>query len=88
MAARVETTKKQRQVANGDAEYLRVLGKRIRAERARRGMTRKILARDSGVSERYLAQVEGQLGNSSIVLLRQIAGSLGLPADYEYVRLA
>jgi XRE family transcriptional regulator, aerobic/anaerobic benzoate catabolism transcriptional regulator len=39
-------------------------------------MTRKILARDSGVSERYLAQLESGQGNTSILLLRQIAGAL------------
>ncbi len=32
--------------------YLKRLGERVRETRARRGMTRKILARDSGVSER------------------------------------
>jgi XRE family aerobic/anaerobic benzoate catabolism transcriptional regulator len=42
-------------------------------------MTRKILARDSKVSERYLAQLETGLGNISIVLLRQIARAMGLP---------
>jgi XRE family aerobic/anaerobic benzoate catabolism transcriptional regulator len=41
-------------------------------------MTRKILAKDSGVSERYLAQLEGGLGNISILLLRQIARALDL----------
>src|ERR1700732_2323719 len=47
--------------------------------RARRGMTRKILARDSKVSERYLAQLEAGQGNISIALLRQIAHAMGLP---------
>src|SRR6185312_9705043 len=64
---------------NGEAEYLRLLGERIREARARRGMTRKILARDSQVSERYLAQLEAGQGNISIVLLRQIAHAKGLP---------
>src|SRR5439155_1700999 len=41
--------------------------------------TRKILARDSGVSERYLAQLEGGHGNISIILLRQVAQAMGLP---------
>jgi XRE family aerobic/anaerobic benzoate catabolism transcriptional regulator len=41
-------------------------------------MTRKILARDSGVSERYLAQLEGGQGNISILLLRDIARALDL----------
>ena len=64
---------------NGQALYLRLLGDRIRDARARRGMTRKILARDSRVSERYLAQLETGQGNISIVLLRQIAHAMGLP---------
>jgi XRE family transcriptional regulator, aerobic/anaerobic benzoate catabolism transcriptional regulator len=68
-----------RESALGEAEYLRLLGERIREARARRGMTRKILARDSDVSERYLAQLETGQGNISIVLLRQIAHAMGLP---------
>lgn len=59
--------------------YLLMLGERIRELRARRGMTRKILAQQSGVSERYLAQLETGHGNISIILLRQIAQGLGLP---------
>jgi XRE family aerobic/anaerobic benzoate catabolism transcriptional regulator len=62
-----------------EADYLRLLGERIREARARRGMTRKILARDSAVSERYLAQLETGQGNISIILLRQIAQAMGLP---------
>ncbi len=59
--------------------YLKGLGLRVRNARARRGMTRKILARDSGVSERYLAQLEAGRGNISIALLRQVAHAMGLP---------
>src|ERR1039458_7238197 len=61
------------------SDYLRLLGERVRQMRARRGMTRKILARDSGVSERYLAQLESGRGNVSILLLRQIAQALDTP---------
>jgi XRE family transcriptional regulator, aerobic/anaerobic benzoate catabolism transcriptional regulator len=67
------------EIGNGETAYLRLLGDRIREARARRGMTRKILARDSKVSERYLAQLETGHGNVSIVLLRQIAQAMGLP---------
>lgn len=42
-------------------------------------MTRKSLSRDSGVSERYLAQLEGGQGNISILLLRQIAQAMNMP---------
>ncbi len=59
--------------------YLAGMGERVRQFRARRGMTRKILARDSGVSERYLAQLEGGHGNISILLLRRVATAMGLP---------
>jgi XRE family aerobic/anaerobic benzoate catabolism transcriptional regulator len=61
-----------------EVAYLHLLGERIREARARRGMTRKILARDSQVSERYLAQLESGQGNISIILLRQIAQAMGL----------
>ena len=61
-----------------EAGFLRQLGERIREARARRGMTRKILARDSQVSERYLAQLESGQGNISIILLRQVAQAMGL----------
>ncbi len=60
-------------------DYLRILGERVRDLRARHGMTRKILAQDSGVSERYLAQLETGHGNISIILLRQIAQAMGNP---------
>jgi XRE family transcriptional regulator, aerobic/anaerobic benzoate catabolism transcriptional regulator len=63
----------------GEPLYLRQLGSRIRAARARRGMTRKLLARGSGVSERYLAQLESGKGNISITLLRRVAVAMGLP---------
>jgi XRE family transcriptional regulator, aerobic/anaerobic benzoate catabolism transcriptional regulator len=59
--------------------YLARLGERVREERARRGMTRKILARDAGLSERYLAQLEAGRGNISIALLRRVAAALNRP---------
>jgi len=63
----------------GGEQLLRRLGERVREARARRGMTRKLLARDSGVSERYLAQLESGSGNVSVLLLRQVARALNLP---------
>ncbi len=64
-----------------ESVYLKLLGERVRETRARRGMTRKILARDSEVSERYLAQLETGQGNISILLLRQIANALDIPVE-------
>jgi XRE family aerobic/anaerobic benzoate catabolism transcriptional regulator len=68
-------------LADGTSSFLQRLGDRVKVARARRGMTRKILARDSGVSERYLAQLESGQGNISIVLLRALAQALDLPLE-------
>ena len=66
---------------NSDDGFLRILGNRVREARASRGMTRKILANDSGVSERYLAQLESGQGNVSILLLRDVARALDMPIE-------
>jgi XRE family transcriptional regulator, aerobic/anaerobic benzoate catabolism transcriptional regulator len=52
------------------------LGARVRAWRARRGMTRKALSADSGLSERFLADVESGKGNVSINSLQAVATAL------------
>ncbi|MFC5496789.1 helix-turn-helix transcriptional regulator [Caenimonas terrae] len=54
------------------------LGGRVRAWRARRGMTRKQLALDSGLSERFLADVESGKGNVSINSLEAAARALNI----------
>jgi XRE family aerobic/anaerobic benzoate catabolism transcriptional regulator len=54
------------------------LGARVRAWRARRGMTRKQLAADSGLSERFLADVETGKGNVSINSLEAAARALNI----------
>lgn len=64
--------------ANDDMEFLRALGQRVRLLRARRGMTRRILAAQSGVSERYISAVESGTGNGSILLLRALAEALNV----------
>jgi XRE family aerobic/anaerobic benzoate catabolism transcriptional regulator len=61
-----------------DGDFLLFLGKRVRQLRNLRGMTRKVVARESDVSERHLAQLEAGEGNVSIVLLRRIAAALGV----------
>jgi XRE family transcriptional regulator, aerobic/anaerobic benzoate catabolism transcriptional regulator len=59
-------------------DFLRFLGNRVRQVRNRRGMTRKLAAREADVSERHLAQLEAGEGNVSIVLLRRIATALNV----------
>lgn len=68
-------------LSSDNAVFLQKLGERVREARARRGMTRRMLARDSGVSERYLAQLEAGRGNVSVLLLRQIGAALGIPLN-------
>jgi len=66
-------------VQGSDNGFLHTLGQRVRAWRARRGMTRKMLALHSQISERHLAQLESGKGNISVLLLQQIAGALNIP---------
>lgn len=58
--------------------FLHLLGERVRTMRTRRGMSRKVLARDSKISERYLSQLEAGQANCSIVLLRRMANAIGV----------
>jgi XRE family aerobic/anaerobic benzoate catabolism transcriptional regulator len=60
-----------------EADFLEQLGQRVRTMRALRGMSRKVLAKVSGISERYIAQLESGKGNVSIVLLRRVSNAMG-----------
>ena len=64
--------------ATASEDFLAHLGGKVRDARLRLGLTRKALARESAVSERYLAELEAGRGNISVLLLRQVAGTLGL----------
>jgi XRE family aerobic/anaerobic benzoate catabolism transcriptional regulator len=59
-----------------EREALAALGERVRALRARRGLTRKAVAQAAGISERYLANLEYGVGNASILVLLQVAEAL------------
>ena len=67
-------------VTQEDTQFLAGLGARMRELRERRAMSRKALARESQVSERYLAQIESGNGNISVMLLRRVAAALGVTA--------
>ena len=60
-------------------DFLALVGRRVRHRRSLVHMTRRELAARSGVSERYLAQLESGRGNMSIALLRKVAAALRLP---------
>jgi XRE family aerobic/anaerobic benzoate catabolism transcriptional regulator len=64
-------------VDNQESLFLAELGRRVRTMRALHGMSRKVLAQASGISERYIAQLESGQGNASIILLRRAASAMG-----------
>jgi XRE family aerobic/anaerobic benzoate catabolism transcriptional regulator len=65
-------------MTDNDHRQVAELGARVRAWRARRGMTRKQLATDSGLSERFLADVEAGKGNVSMYSLEAAARALNI----------
>lgn len=64
---------------SGADEFAADVGELVRRGRARRGITRRQLAGDSGISERYLAQIEGGQGNPSVTVLKAIALAMDMP---------
>jgi XRE family aerobic/anaerobic benzoate catabolism transcriptional regulator len=62
-----------------DAAFAGEVGRMVRLGRAKRGMSRRQLAQESGTSERYLAQIEGGAGNPSILVMRAISDALEIP---------
>jgi XRE family aerobic/anaerobic benzoate catabolism transcriptional regulator len=67
--------------AQQESTYLAQLGQRVRAWRHAHGTTRKALAATSGVSERYLAQLEAGQGNISVLLLRKVAHAMHVAVE-------
>ncbi|MES2197768.1 MAG: helix-turn-helix domain-containing protein [Pseudomonadota bacterium] len=59
-----------------ESEFLARLGDCVRDTRALRKMSRRELARKSGISERYIAKIEAGKGNVSIMLLLRIAQAI------------
>jgi XRE family transcriptional regulator, aerobic/anaerobic benzoate catabolism transcriptional regulator len=64
-----------------ESDFLEQLGQRVRTLRSLHGMSRKVLAKVSGISERYIAQLESGKGNVSIVLLRRVSNAIGTPLE-------
>ena len=56
------------------------VGAAVRRLREARGWTRRELARESGLSERFLADLEAGQGNISVARLQDLAGALGTSA--------
>ena len=64
------------QPGRAEHEFLADVGRLVRRGRAKRGITRRKLAQDSGISERYLAQIESGQGNPSVIVLKAIAEAI------------
>jgi XRE family aerobic/anaerobic benzoate catabolism transcriptional regulator len=64
-----------------ETDFLKMLGERVRAERSKRELTRKDLAKVAAVSERFLAQLETGHGNISIIRLRRIAHAMSMGVE-------
>jgi XRE family aerobic/anaerobic benzoate catabolism transcriptional regulator len=62
-----------------DAAFAGEVGRMVRLGRAKRGMSRRQLAQESGTSERYLAQIESGAGNPSVLVMRAVADALEIP---------
>jgi len=77
MSADTATSAPEPRRGDAPTAYLKRVGERVRLRRAGRGMSRKALSQASGVSERYLADLERGVGNPSLLVLLQIAEALG-----------
>ncbi len=64
-----------------ETDFLLQLGERVRAWRSEHGTTRRALASSSGVSERFLAQLEAGQGNISVLRLRALARAMSVPLE-------
>src|SRR5262245_37117010 len=62
--------------------FLATVGQRVRSAREQRRWSRRELSQRSGVSERFLAQLETGQGNISLVRFAEVAAALGTtPAE-------
>jgi XRE family aerobic/anaerobic benzoate catabolism transcriptional regulator len=67
---------------NGGSDLLRRVGRVVRLVRQSAGLSRRALSERSGVSVRFLAQIEGGTGNISLLRLEALASALGVPLLY------
>ncbi|HYV17734.1 MAG TPA: shikimate kinase [Verrucomicrobiae bacterium] len=65
--------------SRSEAAILARVGAAVRGARRRRGLTRRAVAARSGLSERFLAQIEAGTGNISLLRLVDLAGALEVP---------
>jgi XRE family transcriptional regulator, aerobic/anaerobic benzoate catabolism transcriptional regulator len=78
-ADRIRSSSSRRHAARQAAPLLAAVGSAVRAARRGRGLTRRTLAERSGVSERFLAQLEAGAANISLLRLADLARALEAP---------
>ncbi len=77
MKRQVAAQTEAQSVTDGEIDaFLVLVGGHVRAKRTGLGLSRRALSEISGVSPRYLAQIEGGHGNISIVLLKRISHAM------------
>ncbi|MEM8750551.1 MAG: helix-turn-helix transcriptional regulator [Pseudomonadota bacterium] len=64
------------------ADFVAQIGQRVRRARVQKALSRRALSEQSGVSQRYLAQLEAGSGNISVALLYRVARALGQSPDF------
>lgn len=67
---------------DASARLIARVGERVRRAREQKGLPRRVLSDVSGVSPRYLAQLEAGEGNISIGLLHRVAVALDHPLEW------
>lgn len=78
----VQTAQQYSSVEIAVDELLSRVGERVRKVREQRGIPRRVLSEKSGVSPRYLAQLESGAGNISIGLLKRVAHALDIRIEW------
>jgi XRE family aerobic/anaerobic benzoate catabolism transcriptional regulator len=79
MANTLDSREIRDSTGRADTAFAGEVGRMVRLGRAKRGMSRRQLAQESGTSERYLAQIESGASNPSVLVMRAIADALEIP---------
>jgi XRE family aerobic/anaerobic benzoate catabolism transcriptional regulator len=76
---RTRATPRRSSPIGGGEAILQAVGAAVRAARRGRGLTRRAVAARSGLSERFLADIESGTGNVSLLRLYDLAAALEVP---------
>lgn len=80
-ATNIKLTERKLETEQVIKNLLQLVGQRVRAVRKQQRLSRRALSVESGVSQRYLAQLEAGQGNISIGLLQRLAIALNMPLE-------